>query len=132
MPEENLKSTVKVRKPDDKAQDGDTAGIFWADIAIVKQNKEKIETDVNDNLIDETPVRTLEDAISLKRRSWLLSFADVSLGVESVPFAGGGVCRRGVFPLRGNGFSQAAARIGHSSTRQTLSTNLSLFLWKVL
>ena len=63
----------------------------------------------------------------LKRRSRLLSFADVSLGVESVPFAGGSVCRRGVFPLRGNGFSQAAARIGHSSTRQTLSTNLSLF-----
>ena len=71
MPEENLKSTVKVRKPDDKAQDGDTAGIFWADIAIVKQNKEKIETDVNDNLVEETPVRALEDAISLKRRSWL-------------------------------------------------------------
>ena len=68
----------------------------------------------------------------LKRRSLLLSFVDVSLGVESVPFAGGSVCRRGVFPLRGNGFSQAAARIGHSSTRQRLSTNLSLFLWKVL
>ena len=68
----------------------------------------------------------------LKRRSWLLSFADVSLGVESVPFAGGSVCRRGVFPLRGNGFSQAAARIGHSSTRQTLSTNLSLFRWEEL
>ena len=66
MPEENLKSTVKVRKPDDKAQDGDTAGIFWADIAIVKRNKEKIETDVNDNLVEETSVRTLEDAISLK------------------------------------------------------------------
>ena len=65
----------------------------------------------------------------LKRRSWLLSFVDVSLGVESVPFAGGSVCRRGVFPLRGNGFSQAAARIGHSSTRQTLS---SLFHWEEL
>ena len=71
MPEENLMSTDKVRKPDDKAQDADTAGIFWADIAIVKQSKEKTETDENDNLIEKTPVTTLEDAISLKRRSWL-------------------------------------------------------------